>query len=229
MKAEKIDSTTYSIEDGFVRCFLIIGEQKALLVDSGVSGESALSIAKALTDKPVELICTHADRDHIAGNGEFCHFMMHPSEAANYYNMNNGTGTFIPVEDNQILDLGRRKIRLILIPGHTPGSIALLDTERRMLFPGDGVQDGDIYLFGPMREMHSYIQSLRKLESMEDLFNSVHPSHGSLNVDKSIIRTLASKAELCLENRLPKAPATIMRGKTVMRYDATVAGFLTEA
>ena len=172
MKAEKIDSTTYSIEDGFVRCFLIIGEQKALLVDSGVSGESALSIAKALTDKPVELICTHADRDHIAGNGEFCHFMMHPSEAANYYNMNNGTGTFIPVEDNQILDLGRRKIRIILIPGHTPGSIALLD---------------------------------------------------------SIIRTLASKAELCLENRLPKAPATIMGGKTVMRHDATVAGFLTEA
>ena len=82
MKAEKIDSTTYSIEDGFVRCFLIIGEQKALLVDSGVSGESALSIAKALTDKPVELICTHADRDHIAGNGEFCPVLIEPKESA---------------------------------------------------------------------------------------------------------------------------------------------------
>lgn len=229
MKAEKIDRTTYSIEDGFVRCFLIIGEQKALLIDSGVSGESALSIAKSLTDKPVELICTHADRDHIAGNGEFSHFMMHPSEAANYYNISNGTGTFIPIEDNQTLDLGGRRIRIILIPGHTPGSIALLDTERRMLFPGDSVQDGDIYLFGPMREMLSYILSLRKLKSMGDFFDSIHPSHGSLSVDKSIIRTLTSKAELCLENRLPKVPVTIMGGKTVMRHDATVAGFLTEA
>ena len=198
MTAVRIDDATYSIEDGFVRCFLIIGGERALLVDSGVSG-----------------------RDHIAGNTAFGHFMMHPAEAANYYNINGGKGDFTPLADGQVLELGGRRIEVVLIPGHTPGSIALLDEDRRMLFPGDSVQDGDIYMFGPMREMHAYIHSLEKLEAMSTRFDHVHPSHGSLSVDKSIIPVLAMKARRCLEGKLEKTcnegPA-LPRGET--REDA---------
>ena len=142
-------------------------------------GDGALDVARSLTSLPVGLVNTHADRDHIAGNTAFEHFMMHPAEAANYYNLNGGKGDFTPLEDGQVLELGGRRIEVVLIPGHTPGSIALLDEDRRMLghtpgsialldedrrmlFPGDSVQDGDIYMFGPMREMHAYIHSLAR-------------------------------------------------------------------
>lgn len=226
MTAERIDNATYSIEDGFVRCFLIIGGESALLVDSGVSGDGALDVARSLTSLPVGLVNTHADRDHIAGNTSFGHFMMHPAEAANYYNVNGGKGDFTPLADGQVLELGGRRIEVVLIPGHTPGSIALLDEDRGMLFPGDSVQDGDIYMFGPMREMHAYIHSLEKLEAMSTRFDHVHPSHGSLSVDKSIIPVLAMKARLCLEGKLEKTPVELMGGMHVMRHDAGVAGFL---
>ena len=221
MTAVRIDDATYSIEDGFVRCFLIIGGESALLVDSGVSGDGALDVARSLTSLPVGLVNTHADRDHIAGNTAFGHFMMHPAEAANYYNINGGKGDFTPLADGQVLELGGRRIEVVLIPGHTPGSIALLDEDRRMLFPGDSVQDGDIYMFGPMREMHAYIHSLEKLEAMSTRFD-----HGSLSVDKSIIPVLAMKARLCLEGKLEKTPVELMGGMRVMRHDAGVAGFL---
>ena len=34
---------------------------------------------------------------------------MHPSEAIVYYNLNGGTGDFMPVYDGDVMDLGDRK------------------------------------------------------------------------------------------------------------------------
>ena len=42
----KIDEKTYRIEDGMVRFFLLIGEKKALLIDSGMNTPDAKKIAK---------------------------------------------------------------------------------------------------------------------------------------------------------------------------------------
>ena len=52
MEAIRIDERTWSIEDGFVRCFLIEGTEKAILVDSGVSGDGARAAAESLTKLP---------------------------------------------------------------------------------------------------------------------------------------------------------------------------------
>ena len=44
-----------------------------------------------------------------AGNRFFSTFYMHPSEAIVYYNLNGGTGDFMPVYDGDVMDLGDRK------------------------------------------------------------------------------------------------------------------------
>lgn len=226
MTAKRIDDATYSIEDGFVRCFLIIGGESALLVDSGVSGDGALDVARSLTSLPVGLVNTHADRDHIAGNTAFGHFMMHPAEAANYYNVNGGKGDFTPLEDGQVLELGGRRIEVVLIPGHTPGSIALLDEDRGMLFPGDSVQDGDIYM------VRAHAGDAR-----------LHPLTGEARGDVDTLRPCPSVAwkpqrgqehhpGSCKEGpalprgKLEKTPVELMGGMHVMRHDAGIAGFL---
>jgi glyoxylase-like metal-dependent hydrolase (beta-lactamase superfamily II) len=46
------------------------------------------------------------------------------------------------VEDGDILDLGDRTIEVLHVPGHTPGSVALWDGERGLLFTGDTLYDG---------------------------------------------------------------------------------------
>ena len=45
----QIDGNTWRIEDGFVRFFLLVGEEKAALIDSGVNCPNASDIAKKLT------------------------------------------------------------------------------------------------------------------------------------------------------------------------------------
>ena len=148
-----INEMTWRIEDGGVRFFLLAGNEKALLIDSGMNLRNAREIAESLTDLPVELLNTHADMDHIAGNGAFETFWMHPDEEPVYRRGGRG-GVIRPLRDGDVLDLGGRELRIIHLPGHTPGSIAVLDVNNRVLISGDPIQaHGRIYMFGAHRDL----------------------------------------------------------------------------
>ena len=52
----QIDQHTWRIEDEGVCFFLLEGEEKALMIDSGMNTPDALDIVLPLTGKPIELI-----------------------------------------------------------------------------------------------------------------------------------------------------------------------------
>lgn len=54
-----------------VYMFLVVGEEKALLIDTGYSITHALGYARQVTDKPLTVVCTHGHFDHIGGNADF--------------------------------------------------------------------------------------------------------------------------------------------------------------
>ena len=140
----KINENSWRIEDSGVRFFLLTGEERALLVDSGRNIDNAREIAESLTALPVMLVNTHADGDHVAGNGKFDAFYMHPDEEPNY-RRGDRKGTILPIREGDVLDPGGRPLEVIHLPGHTPGSIALLDRKNRVLISGDPIQDGRIF------------------------------------------------------------------------------------
>ena len=227
MEVIKINENTWRIEDGGVRFFLLAGEKKALLIDSGMQVHNAKEVAEDLVNLPVELLNTHADRDHVGSNDEFDSFYMNPAEASNYYNSNKMTGTIIPVTDGDIIDLGGRELEIITIPGHTPGSIAVLDKNNRVLISGDPIQDGDIFMFGVQREMHAYLLSLEKLQKQRDRFDTIYPSHGTFPVKPELIDALQEGAKRVLAGEIPGTDKE-MFGNTIKRYDVGVAGFLCD-
>ena len=143
----KINETTWRIEDGGVRFFLFCGTEQAALIDTGMNTPDAKEIAESLTNLPLILINTHGDPDHISGNVLFTDFYMCPNEEDNY-RAHNGKGNIIPIHEGDVIDLGERPLLIIEIPGHTPGSIAILDQNNRILVSGDSVQDGNIFMFG---------------------------------------------------------------------------------
>lgn len=224
----QIDRHTWRIEEPGVRFFLLEGAERALLIDSGMQVRNAREIAEGLTALPVSLLVTHGDRDHVGSNEEFPMFYMHPAEASNYYNTQGKTGEFLPVWDGETLDLGGRSLEIIALPGHTPGSIAVLDRNARILIGGDLVQDGQIFMFGVQREMHAYIHSLAKLEGYSGAFDWVYPSHGSFPVSPDLIPALREAAERVLRGEVPGTESE-MHGRKIMRYDVGVAAFLGEA
>lgn len=129
-----------------MRFFLFCGTEKAALIDTGMKSLDAKRLAEGLTDLPVILINTHSDLDHISGNSEFAEFYMKPEEKENYREQG-GRGTILPVHEGDEIDLGERILRIIDVPGHTPGSIAILDEKYRVLVSGDTVQDGNFFMF----------------------------------------------------------------------------------
>ena len=222
----QIDSNTWRIEDGMVRMFVLEGEEKALLIDTGMNTPDAAAIAKTVTSKPLELMNTHADRDHISGNGAFSEFYMSPAEEENYRKAG-GTGNLISVKENDIIDLGNRPLEIIDIPGHTPGSIAILDISKRVLIAGDSVQSGNIFMFGKFRDINSYIPSMKKLLNYRDRFDAVYPSHGEFPVKPELIERLIEGAEQIAEHKC-QGKTVDMFGNEVTLYTIEYAGFLCE-
>ncbi len=223
----QINQNTWRIEDQDVRFFLLTGSEKALLIDSGMNVHNAKDIAESLTELPVSLLNTHSDRDHIGSNSQFEHFYMHPAEEA-HYRESGGTGELIPVMDEDILDLGNRKLKIIDLPGHTPGSIAVLDTANRVLISGDPIQEnGRIFMFGNHRDMSSYIKSLERLEQFRGEFDEIWPSHAAIPVSPDLIHKLREGAAGICEGKYTGADIE-MFGKKVVLYDIGFTAFLCD-
>lgn len=220
----QMNENTWRIEDGMVRMFLLTGTKEALLIDSGMNTPNAKEIAESITDLPVKLLNTHADGDHISGNEAFENFYMHPLEEGNY-RFRGRTGTIISVQQGDVLDLGDRPLEIIDLPGHTPGSIAILDVKNRVLIGGDSIQDGRIFMFGKHRNLPEYIASLEKLSAYEGRFDTVYASHSSVEVSPDIILKLIAGAKQILAGEATGEEID-MFGNSVLLYQFDFAGFL---
>ena len=222
----KINDTTFRYEDKGVRFFLLIGSEYALLMDSGMKTENAKELAAQVTSLPVKLFNTHTDPDHVAGNGAFDEVMMNPAELVNYRKPHSSQ-SIIPIYDGDIIDIGGRPLRAIALPGHTPGSTGLLDINSGMLFSGDPVQDGNIFMFGPMRELSAYILSLKRLMTFSDEITEIYPCHGTCPVSTDIIPKLIDGAERVERGEIAAEPFE-MFGHKVAAYDIGAAVLLCD-
>jgi len=194
----RIDANTWQVLNKDVRIFIFQGTEKSLIVDTGHDDEDVKSLVEGITDKPVMLVNTHADPDHIGGNASFDEAWMHESEFSNY----NG-GNARPLSEGDVIDIGGRQFEVILIPGHTPGSIALLDRENRILLPGDSVASNHpVFMFGEKRNLPEYIRSLKKLESMSDTYDTLYPQHGMFPIGKEAVAAQREAAEQLLAGNL---------------------------
>jgi glyoxylase-like metal-dependent hydrolase (beta-lactamase superfamily II) len=133
-------------ESGESTGYLVVGSDKAALIDTMNGGEDLKALAASITDLPVMVINTHGHCDHIAGNIYFEEAWIHPAdlELAKQHMSFDGfvqffeeKGLSMPpfkfLEDGQVIDLGDLTLQVIWMPGHTQGSILLLLKEERIL------------------------------------------------------------------------------------------------
>ncbi len=230
---EKKFSTSLT-EDGFwcieqmgVRSFLFVGDSEALLVDCCFGGDLR-SVCEGITDKPIRVVITHADGDHTGCARQFEKIYMHPAEFDRYYLKNNHDAPAAPLWEGDVIDIGTFRFEVILIPGHTPGSIVLLEREKRFVIGGDSIASGPIFMFGDGRNVPAFLASMEKLKNLRADFDKVYGSHHRLIEDPAVIDDLASFAADVLAGDLPE-PQDDPGGKApphVRLYCRGNAGFL---
>ena len=84
-KPIKLAENTFHIyEPGNVYTTLIIGEEKALLIDTGYGFGDLAGFVRTLTDKPLEVVLTHGHTDHCGGNSQFPMVYMNMMDVPTY-------------------------------------------------------------------------------------------------------------------------------------------------
>jgi hydroxyacylglutathione hydrolase len=136
-KQKKLLFGTFRFSVGGVNMYLVVGNEKALLIDTGNPGNITQDDVKALTSLPLLVVNTHAHPDHSGSNNAFGKVYIHEAdqEAGKRYSGDNVE--LIPIKDGYVFDLGGKKLEVIEVRGHTPGSICLLDGQDKLLFGGD--------------------------------------------------------------------------------------------
>ncbi len=64
-------------EPGHVNCYLVEGADRSALIDTGLGMFSIAEVVRAVTERPIEVINTHAHFDHIGNDREFDSVSVH--------------------------------------------------------------------------------------------------------------------------------------------------------
>ena len=105
----------YIIQEETVRSFLVVGSERAALIDTGSGTEEMRQIVEKITEKPVVVLITHVDGDHIHCLGQFEEAWMSPSEYARFHNDTGTNPNLHPIWDGDIFDLGGVKLEAVMI------------------------------------------------------------------------------------------------------------------
>ena len=150
-KITQLRPNVHLIDDaGESTCYLITGNERALLADTANGYEDLHAIVRTLTELPVIVVNTHGHGDHVFGNLYFDEAWLHPADNA-LYDMFFGYARedlekrglkpcpVKPLQIGQIFDLGGVQLEVVDLKGHTAGSVGLLDKAGRILYTGDGL------------------------------------------------------------------------------------------
>ena len=171
-KAKLFMDQFYILDDERVREFLIIGQDEALLIDTGFEDSEVASAVRSVTDLPVKVIMTHGDMDHTGGLREFGSCYLHEGD---WHLIGDGIELH-PLREGDVFTCGGYRLEVVEIPGHTYGSVAFVDWEKRLMLSGDSVQKkGPIYMFGDHRNLDLYIESQKKLCGLADKIDTILP------------------------------------------------------
>jgi glyoxylase-like metal-dependent hydrolase (beta-lactamase superfamily II) len=99
----------------------------------------------------------------------------------------------ILLEDGDIIDLGGgRELEVIYTPGHSPGSICLLDKSNRLLFTGDTFFPGPLYAYPDDVDIGLYMASIDLLKERIDEYDYLCSGHNDPWVKSEVIRRVAT-------------------------------------
>ena len=92
-----------------------------------------------------------------------------------------------PVYDGDIFDLGGVQLEVIQVPGHTRGSIVLLDRAARTVYSSDACNFHTLLNLSGSTTIEEYRDSLLRFKSYQEYFDYMYGGHGEDQVPASII------------------------------------------
>lgn len=195
---EKIADDTYMISDfGIANCYLLVGEEKALLIDCGLGIGDLKGAVENITDKPLVVAGTHGHVDHVSGDGQFDEIFVPECDCGRNYSFQTSyllrkafllaskgvvddsikpkdlvkyekRAKVVPFQDGKVFDLGGRKVVARHFAGHTLGSTVFLDEQSKIAFVGDDASPS-VWLFLPhSASVEKWLEGEKQILALSD-------------------------------------------------------------
>jgi glyoxylase-like metal-dependent hydrolase (beta-lactamase superfamily II) len=234
--------------------YLIVGDARALLFDTGMGIGNVKALTAELTRLPIVVLNSHTHDDHVGGNWQFA--TVHSMDTD--FSRRNSQGSredaqaeiapgeicgSLPagfdakayatrpwkiasyVHDGDWIDLGGRRLQVIATPGHTPDAIALFEPGDGLLFTGDTFYPGTIWLYRPETDLAAYDGSVRRLAALAPQVKVVLGAHNVPVASPGVLQQLVVAFETVRAGKVAAVPAGA--GKVV--YKVGAIGFLMRA
>ena len=201
----EIAPDTYAINEfGLAAMYLLVGQEQALLIDTGCGVCDLKGVIRSLTEKPYIVAATHGHFDHVGGIGCFDEVYLNekdhdlartftPEEVRSYADSFGKSGGYqifdysieaiteivrfpflLPLTEGDCFNLGGRVVEAFEIPGHTDGGIAFLDVNNRIMFSGDCC---NVNLLTPNCSVATTLTALQKFRSLTTRFDQNFNGH----------------------------------------------------
>lgn len=176
--------------------YLVTGREKALLFDLAIDDPSLKDYAERLAGKPVQLVLSHGHIDHIFHLSQINDVWMHPADEALVRNGMPGQPPVVPcpaihtLNDGDEIDLGDRQLEVFHVPGHTGGSILLLDRMTRTLLTGDTCARRLLYGLTEYTPLEDFCASLRRIQAQD--FDVMYSAHDRCALPKAHLEHMIS-------------------------------------
>lgn len=131
-----------------------------------------------------------------------------------------------PVYEGNVFDLGGTKLEVIQVPGHTYGTIVLLNREERVVFSGDACNVNTLLCLEGSTTVEEYLESLRHFATFTDSFDGMYGGHGEFEVPVSAIYDAIAMCERILEGTDEKIEAQSIDGSPSLLGSARKEDFM---
>lgn len=216
---ENIDEKTYAISEyqhwEKPHAYLVLGQDQAALIDTGLGILDISEIVRSLTDLPILVITTHVHWDHIGSHGKFKTLAVHeiekpfledwfpiPKEMVmmglcgqpcafpdgfdpHHYRVFHGAVTRV-LHDGDGINIGGRMLRVIHTPGHSPGHICLYEAGKRYLYTGDLIYQGKLDAFYFSTSPRDFASSVARIAALP--VSRILPGHNTLDIKPKLIQ-----------------------------------------
>jgi glyoxylase-like metal-dependent hydrolase (beta-lactamase superfamily II) len=226
--------------------FLIVGDRRAMLFDTGMGISDLRKVTTELTRLPIVVLNSHTHNDHVGNNWQFetiygmdtdftrenargsredAQAEVTPDQICGHLPERFDPKTYATrpwkiksyIHDGERIYLGGRTLKIITTPGHTPDSISLFDSANGLLFTGDTYYPGTIWLYRPETDLAAYGASIRRLAALAPQVRMVLGAHNFPVAPPSVLPHLATAFETVRAHKVPATPTSF--GKVIYKVD----------
>ncbi|MGB8538212.1 MAG: MBL fold metallo-hydrolase [Acidobacteriaceae bacterium] len=231
--------------------YLIAGNARALLFDTGMGIGDLKGLTLKLTKLPIVVLNSHTHDDHVGNNWQFdtvygmdteftrrsakgskedAQAEIAPGEICGSLPAGFDRAAYRTrpwkvskwLHDGDHIDLGGRTIEVIATAGHTPDSISLFDRANGLLFTGDTYYPGTVWLYRPETDLGAYDKSVRRIAALRPQVKLVLGAHNVPVAPPGVLEDLVDAFEKVQAGQVQAKPAGA--GKVI--YQAGDISFL---